>query len=99
MDAHTCPVCHQPLDACPYGGDCGEVQDIYRAEQREKLRDIDPDEIQCDVCGRSYGEASHDECRPDISDDDLIDPPACPVCDHPFFYKQCRGCGHEATGQ
>lgn len=35
---------------------------IYREQQREKLWDIDPDEINCEVCGRSYGEATHDEC-------------------------------------
>ena len=43
--------------------DCEELRAIYREQQREKLRDIDVDETACDVCGRSYGEASHDDCR------------------------------------
>ena len=42
--------------------DCEELSIIYREQQREKLRDIDVDEIECDVCGRTYGETSHDHC-------------------------------------
>jgi hypothetical protein len=57
-----CPGCKQPLDACPYGGDCLEVQAIYRAEQREKLRDIDLDEIECEWCNRSYTDCCFDPC-------------------------------------
>ena len=58
----VCEGCKQSLDACPYGGDCLEVQAIYRAEQREKLRDIDPDEIECDWCRRSYTDCCFDPC-------------------------------------
>jgi hypothetical protein len=43
--------------------DCEELQAIYREHQREKLRDIDVDEITCDVCGMTYGQDSHDLCR------------------------------------
>lgn len=43
--------------------DCEELAAIYREQQREKLRDIDIDEITCDVCGMTYGQESHDLCR------------------------------------
>lgn len=43
--------------------DCEELQAIYREHQREKLRDIDVDEITCDVCGVTYSQDSHDLCR------------------------------------
>ena len=43
--------------------DCEELALIYRQEQREKLRDINPDEIKCDVCGFTYGECSHRDCH------------------------------------
>ena len=43
--------------------DCEELRVIYREHQREKLRDIDIDEITCDVCGLTYGQESHDLCR------------------------------------
>ena len=46
--------------------DCEELQAIYREQQREKLRDIDPDDVTCDVCGRTYGEMSHDLCHTDF---------------------------------
>ena len=36
--------------------DCEELRVIYREHQREQLRDIDIDEITCDVCGRTYGQ-------------------------------------------
>ena len=45
--------------------DCAELRVIYREHQREKLRDIDIDEITCDVCGRTYGQDSHDLCMED----------------------------------
>lgn len=45
--------------------DCEELQEIYRQQQREKLRDIDPDEIDCEVCGQTYGEATHEDCHGD----------------------------------
>lgn len=59
----VCSVCKQPLDVCPYGGDCGEVRYIYRQQQKEKLADIDIDECTCDVCGYTYGERTHDQCH------------------------------------
>lgn len=43
--------------------DCEELAAIYRDQQREKLRDIDIEAIECEVCGKSYGEASHDDCH------------------------------------
>lgn len=58
----VCLGCKQPLDVCPYGGDCLEVQAIYREQQREKLRDIDPDEIECDWCRRSYTDCCFSPC-------------------------------------
>lgn len=54
-----CRICKR--DDCD--DDCEELALIYRQQQREKLRDIDPDEIVCDLCGRTYGEAPHDECH------------------------------------
>lgn len=42
--------------------DCEELALIYRQQQREKMRDIDPDEITCDECGLTYGDASHELC-------------------------------------
>lgn len=45
--------------------DCEELDAIYREQQREKLLDIDVDEITCDWCGRTYGETSHDACGSD----------------------------------
>lgn len=48
-----CPVCHQPLDVCPYGGDCGEIALIARQRQREVSADIDiSDMAECMDCGR-----------------------------------------------
>ena len=43
--------------------DCEELAAIYRDQQREKLRAIDVDEIDCDVCGYSYGHRTHEDCR------------------------------------
>lgn len=63
MNTNRCATCNKHIDVCPNGGDCGEVRAIYREQQREKLRDIDPDEILCDVCGYSYAERSHDDCH------------------------------------
>lgn len=54
QSADVCPGCGKPLDACYYGGDCLEVKAIYRQQQREKLRDIDPDEIEIE---REFGDA------------------------------------------
>lgn len=46
-----CPVCYQTLDACPYGGDCGEMQHIARERQREMLADIDISDMdECMEC-------------------------------------------------
>lgn len=53
-----CRICKKP----DCDDDCEEIASIYREQQREKLRDIDPEEIECDVCGRTYGEAYHDDC-------------------------------------
>jgi len=36
-----CPGCGEHIDVCYYGGDCLEVDAIYREQQREKLRDIE----------------------------------------------------------
>lgn len=36
-----CAVCRAPINECPYGGDCGEINRICRETQRKKLRDID----------------------------------------------------------
>lgn len=61
----TCHVCERPIGEGPRecDGDCGERALIFRERQREINLDIDADEIDCDICGLSYGEASHDECR------------------------------------
>lgn len=40
-DRDICPGCKEPLDVCPHGGDCLEVQSIYREQQREKMKDLD----------------------------------------------------------
>ena len=56
----TCRICHK----ADCDDDCEELAAIYRQQQREKLRDIDVDEVTCDVCRLTYGEASHDDCRP-----------------------------------
>ena len=62
-DAMTdCRICGQL--GCD--DDCEELRAIYREQQREKLRDIDIDEIECDVCGLTYGQASHDLCREEL---------------------------------
>jgi hypothetical protein len=58
--AGPCRICRKP----DCDDDCEELALIYREHQREKLRDIDVDEIHCDNCGLTYGEASHDGCRP-----------------------------------
>lgn len=71
MTEPTCPGCLQPIDSCFYGGDCLEVRAIRRVIEREKLRDIDPDEIECDVCGRTYGEYTHDQCHGYFNDEDF----------------------------
>lgn len=42
----NCAVCGKPEYLCPYNGDCAEMEYIYRESQREKLRDIDPEEIE-----------------------------------------------------
>jgi hypothetical protein len=49
----VCSVCKQPIDVCPYGGDCGEMQTIYREQQRKMLLDIDVSDMhnECMVCG------------------------------------------------
>ena len=57
----TCHICKRPN--CD--DDCAELALIYREQQREKLADIDVDEIDCDVCGYTYGERSHDNCYED----------------------------------
>ncbi len=54
-----CRICGK----CDCDDDCEELRAIYREQQREKLRDIDIDEITCDVCGMTYGQESHDLCR------------------------------------
>ncbi len=54
-----CRICRKP----DCDDDCEERALIYRDQQREKLRDIDVDEICCDNCGLTYGEASHDDCH------------------------------------
>jgi hypothetical protein len=53
MGTKTCDTCHQPLDVCPYGGDCGEMQAIYLAHHKEQMKDIDISELteECMVCG------------------------------------------------
>lgn len=61
MAETTCRICKR----ANCDDDCEELAAIYRAQQREKLRDIDVDEIHCDVCGHSYGQRSHDGCRLD----------------------------------
>lgn len=48
--------------------DCEELRAMAREHQREKLRDIDIDEITCDVCGRTYGQDSHDLCMEGLTD-------------------------------
>lgn len=48
---NCCAVCGQPIDICPYGGDCGEMKIIYREQQREKLRDIEIRDGECAMCG------------------------------------------------
>lgn len=50
---NICPGCKQPIDQCYYGGDCLEVQAIYREQQKEKLQDIDIStmERECMQCG------------------------------------------------
>ena len=50
--------------------DCAELALIYREQQREKLSDIDVNEIECDECGYTYGERSHDDCHDDVSWED-----------------------------
>lgn len=62
MAEHTCAVCRRPIDICPNGGDCGEMQLIYREQQREKLRDIDLNEIDCYWCDRPVEECCFDPC-------------------------------------
>lgn len=61
----TCHVCKRPIGDGPRecDGDCGELALIFRERQREINLDIDPDETECDVCGLTYGEVSHEECR------------------------------------
>lgn len=56
----TCRICKS--ENCD--NDCEELALIYRKQQREKLRDIDPDEIMCATCGFTYGERSHYDCHP-----------------------------------
>ena len=53
MKMQVCSVCKQPIDVCPYGGDCGEMQTIYREQQRKMLLDIDVSDMhnECMVCG------------------------------------------------
>lgn len=66
MYANTCKcfVCgRQDCD-----DDCEELREIYRARQREMVQDIDVDEIFCEVCRRSYAEASHEDCWEDHED-------------------------------
>lgn len=63
MCDNKCHGCGLDTEKCFYGGDCLEVQAIYREQQKEKLADIDPDEVECDMCGYTYGEKSHDHCR------------------------------------
>lgn len=64
---NTCRICG--TDPCE--NDCMELATIYREQQREKLADIDPDEIECDVCGHTYGECSHDQCHGYFNDEDF----------------------------
>lgn len=59
MDETTCRICNK----ANCDDDCEEMAAIYRDQQREKLRDVDVDEIDCDVCGQSYGDRPHDDCR------------------------------------
>ena len=58
-----CLGCGLDIEKCFYGGDCLEVRGIYREQQKEKLKDINVDEIECDVCGYTYGEKCHDQCH------------------------------------
>lgn len=58
----VCEGCGKTIEDCYYGGDCLEMRAIYRKEQKEKLQDIDLEEIICSVCGYSYGECSHKNC-------------------------------------
>lgn len=62
MSDHTCPGCKQPVSECPYGGDCLEVQAICREQEREKLRDIDLDAIECEWCRRSMTDCCFSPC-------------------------------------
>ena len=48
-----CPECLKPVSVCPYGGDCAEMKTIYREQQREKLRDLDPE--WCEEYAREQG--------------------------------------------
>ena len=54
-----CRICKR--DDCD--DECEELALIYREQQREKLRDIDPAQIDCDVCGYTYVERSHNDCH------------------------------------
>lgn len=36
----ACPGCHAPLSKCPSNEDCMELRNVYRAQQHEKLRDL-----------------------------------------------------------
>lgn len=46
-----CPVCHESLDVCYYGGDCGEIDLIARERRREMLADIDISDMdECMEC-------------------------------------------------
>lgn len=52
MSTDVCPGCKQPIATCYYGGDCLEVQAIFREQQKEQLADIDTDELGgCASCG------------------------------------------------
>jgi len=40
-----CQGCKQAIDICPYGGDCPEMQAIYREQQKQQLADIDLEDL------------------------------------------------------
>jgi len=47
-----CQGCKQAIDICPYGGDCPEMQAIYREQQKQRLADIDLEDLDnCTECG------------------------------------------------
>lgn len=73
----VCPVCKKPLDVCPYGGDCGEMQLIYRQRQREILADLEPPHGHCTDCGEPLADPNErwgvcDSCQDDRDMENLL---------------------------